>query len=155
MTTGISDKDFIETFNKFSDEEHLRRYKKYFQADPKRPGRKKFLIGLEYMTEEEINEYKSISHLELYDYLYMYMRNEIFDNTIKEEIRRRREVKGEIDEPIKSDLIYEFNNNGDFSGIKRLNQQKKSRRIKNRGKSYVSYSMVSRRGRSRRSGDDY
>ena len=91
------------------------------------------------MTEEEINEYKSISHLELYDYLYMYMRNEIFDSTIKEKIRRRREVKGEIDEPIKSDLIYEFDNNGDFSGIKRLNQQKKSRRIKNRGKSYVVF----------------
>lgn len=62
MTTGISDKNFIETFNKFSDEEHLRRYKEYFQSDSKRPGRRKFLIGLEYMTKEEINGYKSITH---------------------------------------------------------------------------------------------
>jgi hypothetical protein len=84
----------------------------------------------------------------------MYIRNEIFDNTIKEELRRRREVKGEIDEPIKSDLIYKFDNNGDFLGMKR-SHQKKIRRIKNRGKSYVSYSMVSRRERSRRSGYDY
>ncbi|HET7642926.1 MAG TPA: hypothetical protein VFK40_05420 [Nitrososphaeraceae archaeon] len=62
--------------------------------------------------------------LELYNYLYMYIRNEIFDNTIKEELRRRREVKGEIDEPIKSDLIYKFDNNGDFLGMKRSHQKK-------------------------------
>src|SRR5918995_6296975 len=131
MTTEISDKDFIETFNKFSNEEHLKRYKEYFQSDPKRPGRKKFAIGLEYMTEEEINEYKSMSHLELYDSLYMYMRQEIFDNIIKEELNRKRKVKGEeIDESIKSDLIYEFDNNGNFLGIKRLHQQTVSDEIK-------------------------
>src|ERR671910_820432 len=88
MTTEISDKDFIETFNKFSNEEHLKRYKEYFQSDPKRPGRKKFAIGLEYMTGEE------------------------------------------IDESIKSDLIYEFDNNGNFLGIKRLHQQTVSDEIK-------------------------
>lgn len=60
----------------------------------------------------------------------MYIRNEIFDNTIKEEIRRRREVKGEIDEPIKSDLIYKFDNNGDFLGIKRSHQKKKLDELK-------------------------
>ena len=132
MNTEISDKDFIETFNKFSNEEHLKRYKEYFQSDPKRPGRKKFVIGLEYMTEEEINEYKSMNHLELYDSLYRYMRNEIIDNTLKEELRRRREAIGEIeidDEPKKIDLIYDFDSNGDFLGIKRLHQQTKSEEL--------------------------
>ena len=132
MNTEISDKDFIETFNKFSNEEHLKRYKEYFQSDPKRPGRKKFVIGLEYMTEEEINEYKSMNHLELYDSLYRYMRNEIIDNTLKEELRRRREAIGKIeienDEPKKIDLIYDFDGNSDYLGIKssinKLNQRK-------------------------------
>ena len=134
MPTEISDKDFIETFNKFSDEEHLKRYKEYFQSDPKRPGRKKYVIGLEYYTDKEINEWKSMSNLELYNDLYTLMREEIIDNTLKEELRRRREVIGEIemenDDPKEIDLIYDFDNNGDFLGTKKLHQQTESEEIK-------------------------
>ncbi|HJT85736.1 MAG TPA: hypothetical protein VJ697_14735 [Nitrososphaeraceae archaeon] len=69
------------------------------------------------MAEEEIIVYKSMNNVELYDSLYRYMRNEIFDNTIIEELGHR-EARGEIDQPIKSDLIYEFDNKGDCLGIK-------------------------------------
>ena len=59
MNSEISDKDLIERFNKFSRKEHLKRYKEYFKTDTKPPRRREHVIGLQYMNEEDKNEWKS------------------------------------------------------------------------------------------------